>query len=242
MTITHDLKCGRLGNQLFQIAAVLHIASLNNATPLLPEWNMAKYIQGGGMFSKRNHTTVKSNEIFEDRYQYSELRFKDEEDIQLVGYYQSYKYAEQVENIMRWILHPTIKLQSMIDDISQCLPDEYISMHVRRGDYLNHPGCLPLPSLSYYSNCLKLLPNMPIVVFSDDPDWCKSEVKFENRTVIIHGRKDSDFNSSVNDLVDMLVMSRGKYFALSASTFAWWAAWLSINNDKKIIYPAKWIK
>ena len=35
-------------------------------------------------------------------------------------------------------------------------------------------------------------------------------------------------------------MTNFKYFVISNSTFAWWAAWLSQQNDKVITAPEKW--
>ena len=35
-------------------------------------------------------------------------------------------------------------------------------------------------------------------------------------------------------------MTNFKYFVIPNSSFAWWAAWLSQQNDKVITAPEKW--
>ena len=35
-------------------------------------------------------------------------------------------------------------------------------------------------------------------------------------------------------------MQQCKHFIISNSTYAWWGAWLSTNEEKKVVYPNNW--
>ena len=49
------------------------------------------------------------------------------------------------------------------------------SIHVRRGDYVNHPSHHPTQSIEYYKQGIEILNSETdlFVIFSDDIQWCK---------------------------------------------------------------------
>jgi hypothetical protein len=102
-----------------------------------------------------------------------------------------------------------------------------ISLHIRRGDYISDPSfeCL---SLDYYWNALKLLPNFPVIVFSDDPEWCKNVFKKDQFII-------SPFEDPFSDLC---LMSLCDYHIIANSTFSWWGSWLA--KSKQTIAPHNW--
>ena len=71
-----------------------------------------------------------------------------------------------------------------------------------------------------------------MVVFSDDPSWCHGNEFFVDDKFIISENNDADF--------DMCLMSKCKYHIIANSSFSWWGAWLSANENKKVIAPSKW--
>ena len=111
-----------------------------------------------------------------------------------------------------------------------------ISVHVRRGDFLINSGNHYNLSLDYYEKAISLLPrvydscDLPVLVFSDDPDWCKEQKLFEDNRFMI-----SEGNSAY---VDMCLMSMCSWHVIANSSFSWWGAWLS--DSKKVIAPSKW--
>lgn len=78
----------------------------------------------------------------------------------------------------------------------------------------------------------KQYPDAPIIVFSDDIDWCKQHMEFEGEVYYETG----------NDPVweKLRLMYSCKHFVISNSTFSWWAQYLSRNPDKMVIAPSIW--
>jgi Glycosyl transferase family 11 len=104
------------------------------------------------------------------------------------------------------------------------------ALHVRRGDYTSgwsfHRPC---PS-SYYEQALALLqedvPNATLLVFSDDIEWCRRNLRLD---------ADMHFMEGNPDWLDMAVMSLCQYHICANSSFSWWGALMS--KDASPIVP-----
>ena len=77
---------------------------------------------------------------------------------------------------------------------------------------------------------MKKLPNIPVIIVSDDPEWCGKQELFKPDRFLI---SDSDSN-----VVDMCILSLCKYHVIANSSFSWWGAWLA--NSNKVIAPKIW--
>ena len=106
---------------------------------------------------------------------------------------------------------------------------ELISIHIRRGDYLTESNFCNLP-FDYYINSLELLPNLPVLIFSDDIPWCES--------VFLNSR--FKFIKSNDTQIDLCLMSMCDYHIIANSSFSWWGAWLA--KSKKTIAPSAWFQ
>ena len=114
---------------------------------------------------------------------------------------------------------------------------ELVSIHVRRGDYLNHDHFCKLDTRYYSSAIAKFLPEIEkyhFVVFSNDIDWCKNNLIEENDLVT--------FLEPGTDAVDMMLMSLCDHNVIANSSFSWWAAFKNKNKNKKIICPKNYIR
>ena len=120
---------------------------------------------------------------------------------------------------------------------------EFISLHIRRGDYisekkaLNYHGSL---SEKYYLKSINFIrsnyQNLPVFIFTDDPKWVRKNFKpLITNSILISSSKQSAE-------VDFLLMTKAKYFIISNSTFSWWAAFISSKKSKLIIVPKQWFK
>ncbi len=159
----------------------------------------------------------------------------------LYGYFHSYKYFQNIEDIIRqdfeWVKPARGKNKKLLDKI--IADRSSVSVHIRRGDYVHHPvmakvhGAL---SINYYMEALglvkKSIKNPHLYVISDDPDWCKQHIKLPAPTTYV------DHNSDGTE--DMRLMKSCRHNILANSSFSWWSAWLNTNPKKIIVAPKQW--
>ena len=76
------------------------------------------------------------------------------------------------------------------------------------------------------------LKNYYILIFSDDIQWCKQNIKLDNCIYIT-----SDI---FDDYEQLYLMSLCDDNIISNSSFSWWGSYLNNNINKKIIAPKIW--
>lgn len=114
-----------------------------------------------------------------------------------------------------------------------------VSLHVRRGDYLNGGNinvynniCTP----DYYKKAIDYIlekdPYAIFYVFSDDLEWVKKNLEITNCIYV-------DINKGKDSWQDMYLMSKCQNNIIANSTFSWWAAWLNTNKEKIVICPSR---
>jgi hypothetical protein len=217
---------GRLGNQMFQYAALKGIATHKGYWYSIPQnTSLSECFKIPQTLSNNNCTVVN-----EKKFEFDEDLFNNcPDDVDICGYFQSEKYFMHIENQIRqdFTFHDSI-LDKCIDYKSKNFFDKkVISVHIRRTDYITDSNfqCLPL---EYYNDALKLLSPLPIIIFSDDIKWCKN-VFTDSRFTF------SPFSTSFEDLC---LMSLCDYHIIANSSFSWWGSWLA--KSKQIIAPKTW--
>lgn len=113
-----------------------------------------------------------------------------------------------------------------------------ISVHIRRGDYLNFQSVYGnICTKEYYSKAMELMkqkvPDSLFVFFSDDMYWVKQNFNKDDAIYV-------DWNTGRDSYVDMYLMSNCKHNIIANSTFSWWGAYLNRSDKKIVISPAKW--
>jgi len=242
----HLGRIGRLGNQMFQYAALRGIAENRGYNFCLPI-HQNEIDDGIGNklkteiflpFKMESINSLNIQFIDEDRPVVSESGFEFDENlfnncpdwVSLFGYFQSEKYFKHIESQIRddftfkdEILNPCKEMISQIDNP--------VALHIRRGDYLNNSNNHHNLNLDYYKEALDHFdPDLCVIVFSDDPSWCKEQKLFSSDRFFV-----SEDN---NQYIDLCLMSLCKYHIIANSTFSWWGAWLA--NSQKVIAPEKW--
>lgn len=156
----------------------------------------------------------------------------------LDGYWQTEKYFSALEETIRseFRFKPLTGMKNT--ELQKHIASEScVSVHVRRGDYLNHPGLGDICNAEYYEQALKELdskqPGSVVVVFSDDIAYCRE--LFSGRDAVF-----VDWNQGPNSWMDMALMSQCRHHVIANSSFSWWGAWLGINPDGITLAPERW--
>lgn len=234
-------QLGRLGNQMFQYAALFSIAKRRGFDFVVPPsstqniWREHQLFAAFTLAGRRCVGITRDLPRAQPRgFHYdSRLARKCRDNVDLYGYFQSERYFRDTADAVReeFTFLPSIQdeADSRIDDIA----GQTISCHVRRSDYLNHPESFPFCGSAYYARALRLLPpELPVLVFSDDIRWCKEQEVFRGDRFV--------FSENTSNLSDLCLMSRCDHHIIANSTFSWWGAWLGRNPDGIVIAPERW--
>lgn len=153
------------------------------------------------------------------------------------GYWQCEAYFSNITNELQRDLSidlPTSdEVQRLIEMIER---GPSISVHFRRGDYVDTGNQLPL---EYYYAAISRMEerhdDCTFFLFSDDIDWVKDEFELGTNTSYTFVDTDSPIS-------DMALMSRCDHHIIANSTFSWWGAWLNSDQESVVIVPSKWFK
>lgn len=152
-------------------------------------------------------------------------------------YFQDPKYFEKYAN----------EIKALFGDITWSGEDmiDYVSIHVRRGDYVGNSFYVDLSQTDYYQKALAEFPGRKFLVFSNDIDFAKT-LFTDSRFV---------FSDKKNELDDLNLMMKCNGHIIANSTFSWWGAWLgkgktvapSVKNwysdgYERTICPKEWVR
>lgn len=154
-------------------------------------------------------------------------------DWDIQGWFHLYHYWDKYEDLIK----DTFKFKKEILDqasknIEQIKEGEdypIVSIHFRRGDYLQ-VASLNL-TLDYYNEAISIFlekfPYFKLLVFSDDIEWCKEVLVGDN----IY------FSEGNSNYVDMCMMTLCDHNIIANSSFSWWGAYLNTSPDKTVVCP-----
>lgn len=239
---------GQLGNQMFQYASVkgisknvgydfcvsnheqVHVDYLGNRlrTELFDVFKLESFDRNNIQMPPSDIQTLSERHFHFD----SELFNNCPDNINLFGSFQSEKYFINIrdEILKDYQFHDNIK--EISDKLIEGI-DRPIALHIRRGDYLINSGNHTNLGIDYYEKALSYFDaEREVIIFSDDPSWCIEQEIFEEDRFIVSDSKDP--------YVDLCLMTMCSDFIIANSSYSWWGAWLSQNENKKVISPLKW--
>jgi len=183
------------------------------------------------LIMKNTHKEELNEFIFDESF------FTDRKSQIYSGYWQHERYLKDIDIREDFVFKKPLSTQNqqLKEKIEQT---SSVSIHVRRGDYINHPLLGNICDLQYYHSAIELIQskvdNPVYYIFSNDIHWCKESLRLKNAIYI-------DWNTGNNSSIDLQLMSLCKHQIIANSSFSWWAAWLNTNINKIIIAPQIWI-
>ena len=193
----------------------------------------------------QNRLFVGNENVFKEKgFAFDANIFSAGSDIYLDGYWQSYKYFENIRDLLKKEL--TLRESAMGENkeyLEYIKTTEAVCVHVRRGDYVHNTKTNSFHGICDFSYYLTAIQHMKsqiqtphFYIFSDDPSWCREHLIVGDDVTLL------DHNDSDHAHEDLRLMTACKHFIISNSTFSWWAGWLSDYEDKIVIAPKRWFR
>lgn len=167
-------------------------------------------------------------------------------DIPGISFYEGYWFSpmfydscrEKILEAFEFRPFKTKENQAMMDDLKK---DNSVTIHIRRGDYLNVPHLNNICTLDYYRNAIvevrKKIEKPIFFIFSNDQKWCMENLKGVLGDNVAHYVNNNRGRESYRD---MQLMSLARCNVLANSSFSWWGAYLNQRKDHIVYTPQKW--
>ena len=156
------------------------------------------------------------------------------------GYWQSWRYVDSIRNQLVKEFTPNYQLHTKTVCFQEKMKNENsVFIGVRRGDYELDKKHFGVFGESYYNTAIKIImkavTNPVFYIFSNDVNWCKNNLNFEECKVNYREKEDI-----IDDFEELQLMLSCKHAIIGNSTFHWWGAWLICNPQKIIVAPKNW--
>ena len=147
------------------------------------------------------------------------------------GYFQSEKNFLSYSAFIKSLFSPTENFKKTVYiNHPELLNENVTCINVRRGDYLLDPQSHPVITPEYiYEAANEIKHTDRYFIISDDLEWCKENIKLPKAKYV---------DVSLHEA--LWTMSLCHNFIISNSSFSWWGAYLSNNENKKVIAPKTW--
>lgn len=216
---------GRLGNCLWQIASTMGLAFkrynvLSAEHVQFPNWHYQQYLSIPDDYFRLLIDNPETEDLGTD-------------------YLQDFDHFQLIEPQIRKFFAPSELSQSLLEAYYPWFKEmkNPISLHVRRGDAVGKEMYHPIQPINYYYEALMQLPrDSDVLVFSDDINWCQTNLSSNFHYVSPH--LVDPYGINITDVLELFLMSRCSYHIIANSTFSLWGAYLS--NSLQVFYPSNW--
>ena len=217
---------GRLGNQLWQIAASVGVARiLGRPVQVDPNWLYRAFFSLPDEWYGDGPSEHVAKRIDPNPW--------------IARYCQVPFLWEHCADEIREAFAPSARARAVLDSLPTPGPFD-VAVHVRRTDYERFPDHLPILPSTYYSRgwfgLSRLLgchhDDLTLHVYGDDPEWAESHLWGQ------HTRRYGADADEPTDWADLFQMARYRHHVIANSSYSWWAAWLS--GDDHAVVPDPW--
>lgn len=157
----------------------------------------------------------------------------------IYGYFQSYKYFDTYKSELVNMLHNPYKnaIRDALTNFSLKQPQEceFVSIHVRRTDYLALSDIHLNLNIAYYEEAISHFSREKSIflIFSDDVTFIQNEPLFLN---LPH----KHIITNQDDEYCFWLMSACHHNIIANSSYSWWASYINSNPNKLVMCPSKW--
>ena len=246
---------GRLGNQMFQYAALRGIAAKRGYDWCIPP-DTYDHKDNYGLFETFEMINVKESNIgfvsgdyIQENNHCFIPEFFDEcpDNVSIDGYFQTEKYFTHIEKEIRedftFRKDYLLPCQEYIGSLS----NHPIFLHIRRTDAIGREQYHPILPIKFFEDALKQFAEDTLCfVFTDDMEWCKSQELFKQERFLFNEKNErysyknidgtGKLQNTLLPQIDLCLMSLCSGGIIANSSFSWWGAWLQ-NNRCKVIAP-----
>jgi len=262
---------GKIGNQLFEYAALFNIAKKNNYQFGFSE-KQVEYFRKCFLFRSAE---ILSHEEYLDRARIMTHRAEDppvdltvldaKDNTLLEGFFQSEQYFEDsIDELKRELSYHPVRLsaaQTVIRDLKYQSDNDIVSVHYRKGDYvLNDFPCLPVEY--YLRSFAEFEPDRTTFIICSDELKTAKEVfdavaatAGKDYNIILSPYSEdvgpefwnvkgeqTNSRASWNPVIDMSIMSMSDHCIIANSSLSWWGSWFYDRPGKRVLAPPIWFK
>lgn len=213
-------------------------AECRKLTAYIPNYRMSRIYRR--IFPKRRHEYLQH---YKYSYVFDEKALAVAGDCYYEGYWMSDRYFTDCrEEIIKAFEFAPFDTEENRKYAAMLASDNSVSIHIRRGDYVNAPNFSGICTLDYYRKAItearRIVENPVFFIFSNDQAWCMENLKdvFDGAEVhfIAHNKGRESYR-------DMQLMSLARCNILANSSFSWWGAYLNRRENRIAIVPHRWI-
>jgi hypothetical protein len=249
---------GGIGNQLFQIFATLAYGIQTNVQVVFPSHNGThkRITYWDTLFSGLQSYTTDSMEnppdidsfvpYKEPDFIYTPIPDFGDQSTKLDGFFQSFRYFEEVQSTLYDYIHLYDKQAEILDKYPQYFAGkETVCMHFRLGDYKNKRYYHPIMNYEYFEEALRFVTQQTSTVSrvlylceKADNEYVEGQIHRLRETfpTLEYVKIEDD----IPDYEQLLMMSCCHHNIMSNSTFSWWGAYMNQHPNKVVCYPSVW--
>ncbi|KAK2166806.1 hypothetical protein LSH36_35g08004 [Paralvinella palmiformis] len=229
---------GRLGNNMFQYAALRGLAARTGHRAILP----SSFVKLRSAFHL--NIPISDRILNENKFVHHSEHYGDPEvnetignitlltktNVFLRGYFESYLYFDNVRKFIREEFTFSESLQKRASDflikrLHRGINVTTVGVHVRMGDMpkiLENQGWI-LPPLTYFYRAMDYFrsryDNVHFILCSDDKRWLERNLvsRYPERVIV---------SNEEDGYLDLAILTSCNHMIISRGTFGWWAGWL----------------
>ena len=237
---------GRLGNMLFQYAAVTSIARQYNSTPCFNYNALNEFCEYQKDVCVQSAPDTATHLTEESNYG-TYMNFTIVQDTILHGYLQSYRYFDtDVIDSMQIKLRFKTEARLILSHVLKMPSSQHrVAIHIREQHSAGENNLIQLPdtvvpkhiylrfpSPFFFENAMAYIrdkhPSATFAVLSDNPEWCEQQTYLQHADVQVVSSKNAP-------IVDLALIAECDHVILTRGTFGWWGAYLGASMRGGIV-------